>query len=169
MKPWKHRLPNKVNKKGNGALKGLGLPLCLSGILLGEMTFDNTENILRTSCLYLLNVILQVTGLPPAHCFNASSSEIHCSTIWGCWYWKWLRGWVYAEQSFWHQEIIFLRSFKQKRDLHYWKVSNIKTNSLQNFISLKLQTRVFLMLLVYHWYVFKCSAHKDQEENNQSN
>lgn len=29
--------------KGNGDLKGLGLPFCLSGILLGEMTFDSRK------------------------------------------------------------------------------------------------------------------------------
>lgn len=40
--------------KGNRHLKGPRLPLCLSGTRLGEMTFDNTKNNLRTSCLHLL-------------------------------------------------------------------------------------------------------------------
>lgn len=98
--------------KGNQDLKGLMLPLCLSGILLGEMTFDNTKNNLRTSCLHLLECHTACYwAFPPLTAVNASSSKKYWCTIWGCWYWKWLRWWVYTEQSLWHQEIIFLKSF----------------------------------------------------------
>lgn len=109
-RPWKTRyLIRSIIKtkwfKEHGGLRGAVLPLCLSGILLGEITFDNTKHNLRTSCLHLLEC--HVTGLsPPLTVVNASS-------IWGFSYWKWLRWWVYAEQSLWHQEILFPKSFNQ--------------------------------------------------------
>lgn len=51
--------------KGNQDLKGLRLPLCLSGIQLGEMTFDNTKNNLRTSCLRVRMSYSMLLGFPP--------------------------------------------------------------------------------------------------------
>lgn len=59
--------------KGNQDLKGL-LPLCLSGILLGEMTFDNTKNNLRTRCLHMLECHTACYwASPPLTAVNASS------------------------------------------------------------------------------------------------
>lgn len=117
---WKQRLPNKVNNKSNTfrsklRFKVLRLPLCLSGIsdTVGEMTFDSTENNLKMSCLHLSECHTACYwAFPPALCFLLWNVAYWC-TIWGCWYWEWLRWWVYTEQSLWYQEIIFPRRFRQ--------------------------------------------------------